>query len=389
MKMNWLSGGLKRGTKAVELEAGTEELKQEPDTRDITDLDRTGFSQRVLTAVGIVTAVVVSVLLLWYVAEVFLLVFAGILIAVFLHGSSSWVSRHTRLSHGLSLTVVVLGLVALCGLSVWLLAPEVASQISRLSNELPGSLEGIRSRIAQYGWGRGVIEQVPDAGSVMSSLGGAIKQAAGILSTTVGALGSLVVVVFFGLYLAADPHLYVGGLIRLVPIDKRERAGQILGAIGRTLHWWLIGRAFDMTLVGVLTWLGLWLLGIPLALTLGILAALLTFIPNIGPILSALPAVLLAYSQSQTLALYVILLYLAIQTFESYLITPLVQQRVVSLPPALTFTAQIVMGLLLGIPGVILATPFAAAMLVLARMLYVEDVLGDRADAKGGNGSES
>ena len=132
-----------------------------------------------------------------------------------------------------------------------------------------------------------------------------------------------------------------------------------------------------MIIIGVLTAVGLWLLGVPLALTLGLLAALLTFIPNIGPILAVVPAALLALLQSPTRALYVVLLYLGIQTVESYLLTPLMQKRTVSLPPALTIFAQVLMGILVGRIGLVLATPLTAALFVLVKMLYVEDILGD------------
>jgi predicted PurR-regulated permease PerM len=132
-----------------------------------------------------------------------------------------------------------------------------------------------------------------------------------------------------------------------------------------------------MSLVGILTALGLWLLGVPLALILGLIAALLEFVPYIGTILSAVPAILLALLQGPMQALWVVLLYFVIQSIESYLLTPLVQQRVVSLPPALVLAAQVLMGVLFGAWGIILATPLTAALLVLVQMLYIEDILGD------------
>jgi len=151
-----------------------------------------------------------------------------------------------------------------------------------------------------------------------------------------------------------------------------------LQAIGQTLRWWLLGRWVSMIVVGFLTAAGLWFIGVPLTLTFGLLTALLTFIPYLGPILSAIPPTLLAFTQYPQQALYVILLYVGIQSVESYLVTPLVQQRTVSLAPALTLTAQMVLGILLGGIGIILATPLFAVMVVLVRMLYIEDTLGER-----------
>jgi predicted PurR-regulated permease PerM len=184
------------------------------------------------------------------------------------------------------------------------------------------------------------------------------------------------IILAIGFYMAVAPRVYVEGVIHLVPVTRRGRAGEVLQALGRTLRWWLFGRWISMTVVGLLTTAGLWLLGVPLALTFGLLAALLTFIPYLGPIISAIPPMLLVLVQSPMQALYVVSLYLGVQGVESYLLTPLVQQRTVSVPPALTITAQVLLGLLLGTFGVILATPLIAVTLVLVKMLYIEDVLG-------------
>ena len=134
-----------------------------------------------------------------------------------------------------------------------------------------------------------------------------------------------------------------------------------------------------MALIGILTFLGLWFLDIPLALTLSLLACALTFIPNFGPILSAMPAVLFAMSQGVATAGYVIGLYVVVQTLESYLVTPLIQQRTISLAPALTIVSQLILGVLAGVTGLALAAPLTAASLVLVREMYVKDVL-EKAD---------
>ncbi len=341
------------------------------------------YPRGVLEAAGIVTALWLTLFLAWYLAHALLLVFAGVLTGVFLTGTANWLSGRAGISRGWSLTAVVCSLAVIGGLGFWLLIPNVADQIGELLQELPRSIDHAKDRLTQYAWAQPVFQQLPDTENLMGNVGGFLRNAAGFLSTTLGVLSSLVVILFFGLYLAADPQLYQKGLIRLVPVHGRERAAQILHAMGFTLHWWLIGRLIDMALVGLLTWIGLWLLEIPLALTLAVIAALLTFIPNIGPILSAIPAVLLGLQQGQAQALYVLLLYLGIQTVETYFITPLIHKRMGSLPPVLTFFAQISMGILLGIPGLILATPLAAAMLVLVKMIYIEDLLGDRIEVHG------
>lgn len=342
----------------------------------MTDSSR-NFSSRVFTSVVIVALVLLLLLLLWYAMDVLLLGFAGVLVAIFLRGVSDWVSGRTHLSGGWSLALVTLSLLSILGIGIWLLAPDVAGQIDELQKSLPQSVRHLSERVEQYEWGRQVLAQLPSASELLPGRANVLARATGIFSTTLGIIANLVIIISLGLYLAVEPRLYTRGVIRLVPASRRERARAVLDEVGNTLRWWLIGKAASMVVIGALTAFGLWMLNVPLALTLGLLAAALTFIPNIGPILSVVPAALLALLQSPTRALYVILLYLLIQTIESYLLTPIVQRRTVSLPPALTIFSQVLLGVLLGGLGLALATPITAAALVLVRMIYVEDTLND------------
>lgn len=192
-----------------------------------------------------------------------------------------------------------------------------------------------------------------------------------------GALGNALIIAFVGVYLAAQPFLYIDGIVTLVPKAKRARARQVLDEIGRTLSRWLFGKLCAMIVVGVATAAGLGMLGVPLALILGIIAGLLDFIPYLGPLMAAVPGVLIALTISPELAMYTVALFVCIQTAEGYLLTPLIAKKAVSLPPAITIAAQVLLGTLFGLTGVALATPLAALLAVLVSMLYVQDVLGD------------
>jgi len=307
--------------------------------------------------------------------QVILLIFAGVLLAVLLRSSSTAIASHTSVSPGVALASVLLATAAILAVAGWLLAPQIADQSQQLVEQLPKLWQQVRDRFGDV-LGARVLEQAadqlgsPGRGTVQDLLG----RVFGVVSGTLGALGSALVIFFTGLYLAVDPQTYRHGLVRLVPIRHHLRADEILDQMGDTLLWWLIGKLISMTLVGVLTFLGLWFLDIPLALTLALIACALTFIPNFGPILSAAPAVLLALGESVTTAGYVVALYVAVQTIESYLVTPLIQQRTVSLPPALTLGMQLIFGVLAGATGLALATPLTAAGLVLVRELYVRRI---------------
>jgi predicted PurR-regulated permease PerM len=320
---------------------------------------------------------VVLLLLLWYTVEVLLLVFAGVLLAIFLRGLSDALRRYTPVGGHSSLLVVLIMLLAIIGGGLWLLTPQISVQIGQLTETLPRAIQSLQQRLQQYGIGQWFLSQTPPLTEVMAG-DNWLARVGTIFSTTFGVLGSAIVVLVMGLYMANSPGLYTEGIIHLVPMESRARAREVVQALGQTLRWWLLGRWVSMIVVGLLTAVGLWLIDVPLALTFGLLAAVLTFIPYLGPILSAIPPTLLALTQQPQQALYVVLLYVGIQAVESYFVTPLVQERTISLPPALLLVAQLSMGVLLGGLGVILATPLFAAILVLVKMLYIEDTLGER-----------
>ena len=152
----------------------------------------------------------------------------------------------------------------------------------------------------------------------------------------------------------------------------------MIGGIGETLRWWLIGKVGSMIFIGILTWIGLSIIGVPLALTLGLIAGLLSFIPNFGPIISALPAILLAFIDSPITAVYVLILYVGVQLVESNLVTPIIERETVELPPALTIIFQLALSVMIGGLGLVLATPLLAVIMVLVQMVYIQDVLGDK-----------
>jgi predicted PurR-regulated permease PerM len=283
-------------------------------------------------------------------------------------------ARATGLSKSTAVMAVTLTLIVLAGLICWFLAPRLASQVDQLWQAIPQSMSQLRARLGGYSWSETLFRQI-NPEQLMSNSASILGRLTGAASTVLSFLGTLVVVCFVGLYLALDTGRYRRGFVRLFVQAYRPRVDAILDELGRLLGWWLIGRGISMAATGILTGLGLWLLGIPLALTLALLAAVLTFVPYIGAFLSAIPALLLGIVQGPVMVLCVGLLYITVQFVEGYLITPLVQQETVSLPPALTIGSLVLFGALFGPMGIMLGSPLAAIGIVLVRMAYVEDVL--------------
>lgn len=354
-------------------------MQREPasDIRELRSTARTRAPAWALPALAAAAVIALGLWVLRAIIDAALLLFAGVLLAVFLRGTSGWITRRTRLPQPWSLVAVITVIAALIGLSAWLIAPSLAAQLDQLTARVPEAADRLRAHLEQYAWGRELTARLSDGGGLQPA--GALRRATSILSSTAGLGTSFIVFLFLGLFLAAEPRLYRRGLLRLVPLPRRARAAEILDDTGEVLEQWLLGKFISMTAVGVLTYLGLRILGIPIALTLAVLAAALTFVPYIGPLLALLPAALIALLQGPTQAAYVVALYFGVQFVESYLLTPIVQRHTAALPPALTLLGQLVIGALTGALGVVLATPITAALMVLVKRIYVEDLLGDPA----------
>ncbi|WP_294641758.1 AI-2E family transporter [uncultured Aureimonas sp.] len=326
-------------------------------------------------AVAVAVLAVAFLIVLWTAPDVLLVVFAGILMAVFLRGGGEWIARKLNIRGGYGLAIFAVALAVGTLLFFGLAGAALAAQVQEFWDKLPGAVSTARGYVDGHPWVAKTIDSLDP-----SSLAPSGESATAAFSSTLGAFGNVVVIVFIGLYGAVSPRTYVGGTTALVAPSQRPKFRSMIDEAGVALRGWLRAQFVSMSVVGVLTGLGLWALGVPLAPLLAVLAALLTFIPNIGPVLAALPAVLLGLSSGPGTALWVIGLYVAVQTIESYLITPQVQQESVSLPPALTISVQLLFGVLFGILGLGLATPLAAVALRLGRMFYVKEYLDGEAE---------
>ncbi|TWU38813.1 hypothetical protein Q31b_38910 [Novipirellula aureliae] len=310
--------------------------------------------------------------------SILMLIFAGLLFGVFVHSISAWPASHTALSYRSSFLVVVTLMLLSIGIGSFYLGSQVVHQADELWTQLQAAVHTADERLSQNDWAS---EHLPSVSEMQEQLSQSTRanlpeMFQGLQWVGWGATGTLVVF-FVGLYAAYEPDLYLTGVVKLVPNDQRDRVGEILNELNSALGRWIVGRLLSMTIVGVATAIAMGVLGVPLPISLGVLAALLTFIPNIGPLLAAVPQMLLAIDVGTQAVVYVLMFNVLLQTVESYLITPLVQRHEVALPPILTIAAQLVMGVMLGIIGIMMAAPLVVLAMVLVQMLYVEDRLGD------------
>lgn len=337
------------------------------------------FTLRVLVVLGLV----VLALFLWRIADVLLLVFGAGLVAILLRELADPIARRTGWRDSVALGLAVALVLAVLGAAGWLFGYEVGTQFGELANRLPQAWNSIRAHLQQYAAGKLLLQGLQDAGS-LGALAAKVTQATALVST---ALLHLVLVAFGGVYLAASPRLYRDGLLKLFPETARERVAGVLETSVRALRLWLRSQLITMAVVGVLTGLGLWLAGVPAPLALGLVAALAEFVPYLGPIVAAIPGLLLAMTESPQTLLYALAVYLVVQQLEGNAILPLVERQMLKLPPALVIFSVLALGLVFGLLGLVFAAPLTVLLVVAVGKLYVRETLGAPLKVPGEKGS--
>ena len=322
----------------------------------------------------IIAVAVAFVLLVWLLSDIVLLIFMAVLIAVILRGISDWVARYTHVSEAAVLALVCVVITALLLGFFYYIGPKLANESQDLYGQVQQQIEHLRDSSGNTTWGKSIVQWSSPTAAVQNHV---VTYARTVATSTIGGLASALILIVTALYFAIAPGLYVRGLVVLFPLKWRPRTHRVLLRIGSTLQWWSLGQLIDMVVVGVLTGVGLVILGVPLALALGVLAGLFTFVPYFGAIAAAVPAMLVGLTISWQTALWVLLIFLTVHSIEGYVVSPLVQRRTVHLPPALSILSMTVLGTIFGPLGVILGTPVAAASMVAVREAYVGGVLRD------------
>lgn len=325
------------------------------------------FTQKVWIAAGIIAFIAVMLLLLKATFSVLLLILAGTLIAVYFHGLSELIQRKTKWKNGLCLAVSIVGSLLLIALVCWLIGAKVQAQIAEMSDTLPKTIEKTKEQLNQSSLGKKIVEKLSSSDTQQHAQ--SLMQT--FFKSTFGVLGDIYVVLFIGIFFTAAPKIYKQGVIKIIPPRGKEQAETILNSIGNNLKKWLKGKLFAMLVVFVLTSIALAIMGMPMWLTLALIAGVLNFIPNFGPLIAMIPAVLIAFLQGPSTALWVAILYIVVQIAESNFITPMVQQKLISIPPALIIIAQLLIAPLTGGWGLVLATPLMIIIIVLVQEVYI------------------
>lgn len=316
--------------------------------------------------------------LIYHGINILLLLFTGALLAILWRGISWWLSARLKIPFRYLLPVVILLNIGSIVAFFWLSAPNIGEQVDRLVQEIPIVVQELKRDMESTNLGRRIITAIENSQEdAMSNIMGEMGRVFNVFSVTIGVVIDILLVLIFALFLVANPRLYIEGFLHLVPEEKTGRIREVIRETKNTLFRWFIGKIADMLSIFILTLIGLWILGMPLVFTFALIAFLFSFVPNIGPIISVVPPMAIAFLEGPKMPLYVGLLYLGIQLFESYFITPKIQQRAAFVPPVLLLLVQFLFAAFIGVLGLLLATPILVAFMVVIKMLYVEDYLND------------
>jgi predicted PurR-regulated permease PerM len=327
------------------------------------------YITKVWQTAAIAALLVVFILIARVAFNVLLMALAGALIAVYFHGLGDIIQRKTRLSRRLSMIISIAATIIIIGLLSWFIGAKIQSQVTQLSNNLPRNIHTAKAKLAESLVGQKLLDYT--SGDNSQKLAATIQT---FFSTSFGVLGDMYIVLFLGIFFTAHPSLYKDGMLVLIPQNKKQIGRNIVDRISVALKGWLKGMLLSMVLVTILITIGLTIMGIPAALVLGLITGILEIVPNLGPLIAMIPGVLLAFTISTNTAIIVALIYIVSQTIVANIVTPLIQKKMINLPPALTLISQLIMGTLSGALGIILAVPLLAILIIVVDELYVKKI---------------
>jgi predicted PurR-regulated permease PerM len=322
----------------------------------------------------LIVAVALIPVLIYYLFGVVLMIFGAIILAMLLRLGAEPLKRWLLVPEPLALLLSAIIVLTVIGGAGYLFGSRLAQEFQDVAQRASSASSSIQATLQESDFGKFLLNHMSTADFAVTPV------LSGFLRLSTSFLEALIIVIISGIYLAAQPQLYRNGLIWLFPPPRHARVAEIIDGIGEALRLWLLGQLIQMVVIGALVTLAVWIIGVPSILALGLIAAVGEFIPYLGPILAAIPAVLVALSKSPEVALWTLLAYLVIHQIEGQILTPLVQRRMVSIPPAVMLLGIAALTYLFGLTAIIFAAPIAVVVFTAVNLIYIRDTLGEKTE---------
>jgi predicted PurR-regulated permease PerM len=353
-----------------------------PTEKQTTTKQELTYIQKVWQTVTIVALLVIVILVARVAFNVLLMVMCGTLISVYFHGLGDMIERNTGISRRWAMTISIGGSFLILGSLLWFMGSTLEVQIAQLSNTLPSTVNNLKAKLATSPLGNEILDYF--AGDDADGSHKLMDTARSFFSTSFGVLGNIYIILSLGLFFTANPNIYKDGILLLLPESRKFEGRYIINRISLALKGWLKGMMASIILIIIMIFIGLSIMHIPVAIVLALITGMLKLIPNFGSLAAMIPGVLLALTISTQTAIIVALIYVVSQTIVSNIITPIIQNKMINLPPALTIISQIIMGTLSGVLGIIMAVPLLAIIFILVEELYIKPMNAKKDAAKQG-----
>lgn len=303
--------------------------------------------------------------------DVVLLIFSAILISILLTLLADPITRYLKVHRWAALIIAGIALVGIVGGTGYLFGSRIVTDFQEVASRMATAQTSIRATLEGSELGKLLLAHVAAPDIPITQI------ATSIFSISAGVLAGIAVAVIAGVYLAAQPSLYLNELLTMFPPQNRTEAEETAEAVANGLYRWLEGQFISMVLIGLLSAFATWVIGLPSFFALGLIAGITEFVPYVGPIIAAIPALLVAATQSLDAVFWTLGAYIAIHLIEGNVIAPLVQRQMVYIPPAIMLLGIATLSLIFGTAAIIFAGPLVVVVYVLIKKLYVRDSLGE------------
>jgi predicted PurR-regulated permease PerM len=324
-----------------------------------------------LNRVFMLIAIAIAAIAIWYLFDVVLIAIGALILATLLRLGAEPLTRWLRFPESIALAISVVLLIVFVAGAGYLFGARIAGEMQNVLERATAAETNITASLQGSHWGALVMAHLKAENFSLSDIVG------GLFTKGTTFLGAVVVMIVTGIYFAAQPELYRAGIVKLFPSEFHAKVADTLDVVATALRFWLVGRLIQMVLIGLLSALAVWLIGLPSPFALGLIAGAAEFVPYLGPLIASIPAILVAVTQDPGAVIWTVVAYLLIHQLEGNVFVPLIQHRMVYIPPAVILLGIVTVSFMFGPIAIIFGAPITIMIVVALKKLYVRETLGE------------